>query len=202
MVLFELQNVSLNNPRGGPGSSFGADSSIGGVATTARSEDTSDREAEIAALKTLVKNQRLLLEKQNEYLEDLRKEQELFSDQVAGRIEETEAKVGSKISKTVSALNSKIIGPSSSDFKYKSSTENIARLNKLREFVLSAFSEMELNFGTGFDQLSGAKTLEEVLEEIDDQEEYQNSRSLSIRLQAGGGLQRSETGLQIHKRQE
>ena len=47
-------------------------------------------------------------------------------------------------------------GPSASDFKYKSSSEK---------------PEWEDNFGSGFEQLSGAKALQDVLEEIEDQEE-------------------------------
>ena len=87
------------------------------------------------------------------------------------RIEETETKVGSRINKTVSSLNSKILGPSASDFKYKSSINNIAQINRIRELTLDAFSELEENFGVGFEDLTGAKALQAVLDELEDQEE-------------------------------
>ena len=130
-----------------------------------------DRDSEIEALKKLVSEQKSQIEEQGDYLEDLRKEQERFSTQVAERIEEGETKVGSRISKTVSQLNSKLLGPAPTDFKYKSSTENILRLNRLRELTLAAFTELESNYGAGFGLSSGAKAVQKIIEEIDDQEE-------------------------------
>ena len=140
------------------------------VDTGEAASNTTDRDAEMEALKTLVENQKELLEKQGEYIEDLRDQQEKFSEQVAERIEDTETRVGSRICNTESSLNSKLLGPSTSDFKYKSSNENLARLNKIRALALKAQAELGDNFGAGFEQLSGAKALNLVLEEIEDQE--------------------------------
>ena len=115
--------------------------------SAAATRDTAARNDQIEALKGVVEDQRDQLEKQGEYIEDLRNQQERFSEQVGRRIEETETRVGSRISRTESSFNSKLLGPSASDFGYESSKENMVRLNKIRELTLKACSELEDNFG-------------------------------------------------------
>jgi hypothetical protein len=138
----------------------------------------SDKEVE--ELRELVKEQRKRLDEQVEYLEDLRQEQEAFSTRKAGRLEDSEVKVGSRPG---SDLNKKIIKTPKSYFKFKSSSENIVRLNKLRDPTLTAFYELAQDYGAGsagFTEMTGAEAVQAVLQEIEEQGE-------GIRIAKGGG---------------
>ena len=66
--------------------SGGGDSSTAGSSSGAAVSSVRDEETE--ALKSLIENQRMQLEKQSEYIEDIRSEQQRFSEQsdcAAGR---------------------------------------------------------------------------------------------------------------------